>query len=219
VSSNPNPNQQPNNAYGGYGGYSPSNPSDDPYGATSQPQQGYTGPQQNDPNYVYGQQQQYGQQQHQQQQQNAYVPPSSVSSRGRTGGNYSQAPGQRPQAGDQRSRLRALFSYLGLCFTGVYFLLKDRSNRYVSFHAAQSIALFAPLVVLYVVISILATAIGLIPILGGLVVLVLGLVLGIIKFVIVIAWILMMVTSYLGMTIRIPVVSEYADKIMARTSR
>lgn len=215
MSSNPNPNQQPNNAYGGYGGYSPSNPSDDPYGANSQPQQGYTGSQQNDPNYVYGQQQQ----QQQQQQQNAYVPPSSVSSRGRTGGNYSQAAGQRPQAGDQRSRLRALFSYLGLCFTGVYFLLKDRSNRYVSFHAAQSIALFAPLVVVYVVISILAAAISLIPILGALIGLVLLLVLGIIKFVIVVAWLLMMITSYLGMTIRIPVVSEYADKIMARTSR
>jgi Predicted membrane protein len=219
MSSNPNPNQQSNN-YGGYGGYTPSNPSDDPYGATAQ--SGHPGAPQNDPNYVYGQQQQqsgtYGQQQ-QQQQTNAYVPPSSVSGRGQRGGSSWSTQGQRPQATDQRSRLRALLSYLGLCFTGIFFLLRDRSNRYVSFHAAQSIALFAPLVVIYVVLSLLGGFLGLIPILGVLIALIFHLVLGILNFVIVVSWVAMMATSFMGITIRIPWVSEYADKIVARTSK
>ena len=219
MSTNPNQNQQPDNLYGGYGGgYTPSNPTDDPYGAAAQ--QGHTGSQQNDPTYVYGQQQYgnpYGQQQQQQQQQGTYVPPSSVT-RNRAGS--SSWAGQGASAGslDSRSRLHALLSYLGLCFTGIFFLFRDRGNRYVSHHAAQSIVVFAPLVGVYVVISILSgiiTAIPVISLLGF----IFGLVLGLLNFVIVALWLILMALAYLGINVKLPVVSEYADKLQARFSR
>lgn len=219
MSTNPNQNQQPDNPYGGYGGgYTPSNPTDDPYGAAAQ--QGRTAAQQNDPNYVYGQQQQgssYGQQQ-QQQQQGTYVPPSSVT-RNRAGS--SSWSGQGTSAGpiDSRSRLRALLSYLGLCFTGIFFLFRERKNRYVSYHAAQSIVVFAPLVVVYVVISILGGIIGVIPIIGGLLGIIFGLVLGVLNFVIVVLWLILMALAYLGINVKVPYVSEYAEKLHARFSR
>jgi uncharacterized membrane protein len=217
VSTNPNQNQQPDNLYGGYGGgYTPSNPTDDPYGAAAQ--QGRTAAQQNDPNYVYGQQQQgssYGQQQ--QQQQGTYVPPSSVT-RNRAGS--SSWSGQGTSAGpiDSRSRLRALLSYLGLCFTGIFFLFRDRKNRYVSYHAAQSIVVFAPLVVVYVVISILGGIIAVIPVIGLLSFIFL-IVLGLLKFVIIALWLILMAVAYLGINVKVPYVSVYAEKLQTRFSR
>jgi uncharacterized membrane protein len=218
VSTNPNQNQQPDNLYGGYGGgYTPSNPADDPYGAAAQ--QGRTGAQQNDPAYVYGQQQysnSSGQQQ-QQQQQGAYVPPSSVS-RNRAGSSSWSGQGASAGALDSRSRLHALLSYLGLCFTGLFFLFRERGNRYVSHHAAQSIVVFAPLVVVYVVISILGGIIAAIPVIN-LLGFIFALVLGLLNFVIVALWLILMVLAYLGINVKLPVVSEYADKLQARFSR
>ncbi len=222
MSTNSNPGQQPesNNSYGGYGGYRPSNPSDDPYGATAgptpDPQVGAAGAAQSDPNYVYGQsgQQQYsyGQQQQQQytygqpgQQSNAYVPPSSISGRS----SYSQF------APDEKSRRAAFLSYLGLCFTGIVFFFLQRKNSYARFHAAQSVVLFTPLVIVYVVVRLLT----ILPVIGIL----LGPILGCLTSILLIGgallWVFLMVQSYRGSNVRLPFVSEYADAFVARFSK
>lgn len=211
MSTNPNQGQQPDSSrpYGGYGGYNPTNPADDPYG-TSQPQPA-TGSPQGDPNYNYGQGgQQYatGQQQQQQQQQqsNAYVPPSSV--RGTRGG----------QAGatDARSRRLALFSYLGVCFTGIFFFFTQRRNNFVRFHAAQSIVVFTPLVVVSIVLQLILK----IWLLGALLTpLVGGCLLPLIGFAGLVLWAFLMLQAYRGVRFKLPVVGDYAEALMARFSR
>jgi uncharacterized membrane protein len=220
MSTNSNPGQQPdaNNSYGGYAGYRPSKPSDDPYGAAAgpTPDPGIGSVPQSDPNYVYGQQGQqqqytYGQQQQQQytygqsgQQSNAYVPPSSVSGRA----SYSQF------APDAKSRRGALLSYLGLCFTGIVFFFLQRRNSFVRFHAAQSVVLFTPLVLIYVVVRFLTV----LPVVGIL----LGPILGCLTSILLIGgallWVFLMVQAYRGSNVRLPVVSEYADAFVARFS-
>ena len=215
-----NPGQQPdsNNSYGGYGGYRPSNPSDDPYGATAgptpEPRVGAAGASQSDPNYVYGQQ---GQQQYssggQQQQQytygqpgsNAYVPPSSIS--GRAG--YSQF------APDEKSRRGAFLSYLGLCFTGIVFFFLRRKNSFVRFHAAQSVVLFTPLIGVYVVVRLLT----IVPVLGLLLSPILGCLTSILLVGGALLWIFLMVQTYRGSNVRLPVISQYADAFVARFSK
>ncbi len=227
MSTNPNPGQQPdpNNSYGGYGGYRPSNPSDDPYGATPAPtptpQGGAagTGAPANDPGYIYGQPGQQGQQQQQyaygqQQQQytygqpgqsNAYVPPSSVSGRS----SYSQS------ATDEKSRRGAFLSYLGLCFTGIAFFFLGRRNSYVRFHAAQSTVLFTPLLLLYIVVRLFT----IIPVIGFLLSPILSCLASVVFIGSALLWIFLMVQAYRGSDIRLPVVSQYADALIARFSK
>lgn len=221
MSTNSNPGQQPdaNNSYGGYGGYRPSKPSDDPYAATAgptpDPGTGSAGASQSDPNYVYGQQGQqqysYGQQQQQYtygqpgQQSNTYVPPGSVSGRA----SFSQF------APDEKSRRGAFLSYLGLCFTGIVFFFLQRKNSFVRFHAAQSVVLFTPLVIVYVIVRLLTV----LPVVGVL----LGPILGCLTSILLIGgallWVFLMVQAYRGSNVRLPIVSEYADAFVARFSK
>ncbi len=220
MGTNPNQSQNPNpsdpyNTYGGYTGYTPQNPADDPYGSRQYGPPTGTGAPQNDPNYVYGQGSGYGQQQQQQsygqqqtygqQQYNTYVPPSSV-----TGGN-------RNTSGplSQQSRTRALLSYLVLFFSGIVMFFVGRHDRFVRFNAAQSITLFLPLFILSTILKLIA----IIPIIGFL----LGGIatfLSTILFIIgAILWIILMVQSYRGVTVRIPIVAAYADSLVARFSK
>lgn len=213
MSTNPNQSQQPDPSrpYGGYGGYNPSNPADDPYGA-NQPQPGI-GPQQGDSNYVYGQggQQytagQYQQQQQQQQQQsNTYVPPSSVNRGSRDQGQSTTG---------LSSRRAALLSYLGLCFTGIAFFFIERKNSFVRFHAAQSIVVFTPLVIVYVLLRLISGLwlIGtlLSPITGCFTFLVLA-----VGFVL---WVFLMLQAYRGVRFKLPIVGDYAEALIARFSK
>jgi uncharacterized membrane protein len=222
MSTNPNQNQQPDpsmprGGYGGYSGYNPPNPADDPYNAGQQQQAG-AGSQHSDPNYVYGQGgQQYsgGQQQQQQygtgqQQSNAYVPPSSV--RGSFGGQSSFSI-------DQSSRRYALISYLGLCFTGIVIFFFGRKNRFIQFHAAQSVVVFTPIVVVYWVLQFLGGFLGHLPLLGLLLGPIFGLVAGIVFFIGVILWLFLMWQAYRGSTFRLPIAANYADALIARFSR
>jgi len=212
MSTNPNPGQQPdaNNSYGGYGGYRPAKPSDDPYAApdpTPQPGPTGTGVPPSDPGYVYGQSGQTGGQGQQQQQQYAYVPPSSVS--GRSSYNQSQS------TPDAQSRRRAFISYLGLCFTGIAIFFTERKNSYVRFHAAQSVVLFTPLLAAYIIVRLFI----LIPLIGFLLSPVLSCLSSVLFFGTALLWIFLMVQSYRGRDIRLPVVSEYADAFVARFSK
>jgi uncharacterized membrane protein len=223
MSTNPNQNQQPDpstprGGYGGYSGYNPPNPADDPYNAGQQQQQAGAGSQHSDPNYVYGQGgQQYsgGQQQQQQygtgqQQSNTYVPPSSV------GGNYA---GQTSSSTDKVARRTAVISYLGLCFTGIVVLFLGRKNRFIQFHAAQSVVVFTPLVIAYVILHFIAGILGGIWIVGWILASILGLVTGLIGVVLVVLWLFLMWQAYRGSMFRLPIAANYADALIARFSR
>lgn len=229
MSTNPNQNQQPDpsrpqGGYGGYSGYNPSNPADDPYNVSSQPQ---TGAPRSDPNYVYGQGgQQYsgGQQQQQQyyapgqQQGNTYVPPASV--RGTYGGqNQGQNQGQSGFGPTKSSRRTALISYLGLCFTGIAILIFGRKDRFVKFHAAQSVIVFTPLVVAYLILGVLGSIFGHILLIGGLFASIFGCLAGLVVTVGVILWIILMVQAYRGVTFKLPIVGDYAEALVARFSK
>jgi len=221
MTTNPNQGQRPDSteSYGGYGGYRPSNPVDDPYGAS---QQG--GSQQSDPNYVYGQQTQ-GQQSsdsqgQQQQQQYAYEPPESVlrSQRRKSFGSstpFTSAASRGPL--EKSDRKLALYSYLGFCFTGIVFFFLKRKRPFVRFHAAQSIVLFVPVAAILVVLKVISI-ITLIPFIGW----ILSPVISLLTFIVVaptfILWIILMVLSYQGIRVKLPIVGHYAEALVARFS-
>ncbi len=94
--------------------------------------------------------------------------------------------------------LEALLCYVLGWITGIVFLLLEKENEYVRFHAMQSLVTFLTL-------FIISIAIGWIPILGWLIsflVSILGLIL----------WIMLMIKAYQGETYKLPYAGDFAEE-------
>jgi uncharacterized membrane protein len=94
--------------------------------------------------------------------------------------------------------LAGLLCYLAGFVTGIIFLIIEKDNKFVRFHAMQSIFVFGGLFVLNIVLSFIPF-IGwiLIPFVG-----IAGLIL----------WILLMFKAYNGETYKLPIVGDMAEK-------
>ncbi len=173
--------------YGEYRGQPPQQPST-PYGADEMPQSTYPhdGPGASsayDPYSSTNQQQQYGQQQNQYQGP-FFGQPGDVS------------PLERTSLG-LKARTAGVLSYLATWITGVIFILIERENRFVRFHAMQSILFFGGL-------SIIEWVVGNVYILHSL-----SWGLGIVQFV---CWIFLMVKAGQGKYYKLPIVGDYAER-------
>ncbi len=204
MSWNPNQGQDPNQgsqyggASGGYGGYSqqPQQPpqSSDPYS-----QQGPYGQQQ--PTDPYSQQGQQGYQQPygQQQQYGGFQQPYGAGAGAGASALGDSTLGMAPNTA-------AGLSYLGVWITGIIFFLLEKKNRFVRFHAMQSILFFGGLSVLDIILSI---AEGFSP---GLLALGLTCLSGIIGLVAFIGWIVLMINGFQGKYFKLPIVGDYAER-------
>jgi len=88
--------------------------------------------------------------------------------------------------------------------SGIVFLLIEQENKFVRFHAMQSIMTFGGITVVSIVLSIL----GLIPFIGVLFD-ILRYIVGLIAFVL---WILLMVKAYQGTMYKLPWAGDIAEK-------
>lgn len=104
----------------------------------------------------------------------------------------------------------ALAYVLGL-ITGVILLVVEKENRFVRFHAAQSVAVTVLLIVTSIALSILSTVLVFVPILGWIVAFLLSVGLAIATFVL---WILLMWRAYQGREWELPFAAGIARKIM-----
>jgi len=95
------------------------------------------------------------------------------------------------------ANVAAALSYLVGFVTGIIFLLVEKENRFVRFHAMQSTLLFAGIVAIDILLQI-------VPILGALVVI----------FVVIplsaILWLLLMFKAYQGEEFKLPIVGQMA---------
>ncbi|HZO73881.1 MAG TPA: hypothetical protein VFB60_16885 [Ktedonobacteraceae bacterium] len=208
MGTNPYQGQNPDqsNQYGGYSGYTPPAQQGASYG-----QQGYQQPgsgyQQGDDQYVYGQQQ--GQQQ-QQQMYNTYQPPQSASARGQ-----GSSEATEPTSLKMNARNEAVLSYLFWGISGLVFLVLERKNRFVRFHAAQSFIFLGSAMVVYIVFRLIT----IIPFIGFL----LSPIISCLTFVIFIPaaliWLFLMLQAYRGAKTKLPIVGDYAEALVARITR
>lgn len=91
-----------------------------------------------------------------------------------------------------------LLCYLAGWITGLIFFLMEKENRFVRFHAMQSLITFGSLMALYVILAI-------IPIVGWVLLPLLGLAqLGL--------WVLLMVKAHQGEMFKLPVIGDIAEK-------
>jgi len=91
-----------------------------------------------------------------------------------------------------------LLCYIAGWITGLVFFLMEKDNRFVRFHAMQSIVVFGALTVASIILSV-------IPIIGWIV----GWLLGIVALVL---WILLMVKAYQNQWYKLPWAGDFAEK-------
>jgi uncharacterized membrane protein len=91
-----------------------------------------------------------------------------------------------------------LLCYLGSFITGIIFLLIEKENKFIRFHAMQSIITFGFLFVLGITLPF-------IPFIGA----IFGPILWIVS---IILWIVLMIKAYQGEQFKLPVVGDMAEK-------
>ena len=94
--------------------------------------------------------------------------------------------------------IAGLLCYVLGWVSGIVFLILDQENKFVKFHALQSIIIFG-------VLSVLNSLLGWIPVLG----LIVGIISGILAFVL---WILLMVKASQGERYKIKWAGDYAER-------
>jgi len=94
--------------------------------------------------------------------------------------------------------LAALLSYLAGFITGVIFYIIEKENKFVRFHAMQSIITFGALFILQMVLAF-------IPIIGWIL-------MPIVSIVSLILWILLMIKAYQGESFKLPIAGDMAQK-------
>jgi uncharacterized membrane protein len=95
--------------------------------------------------------------------------------------------------------------------TGVLFLVIEKENRFVRFHAAQSITVGIVTIALYIALSLLGTVLAFIPVLGWIVALLLTLVIGFGSFVL---WLVLMWRAFQGKEWEVPIAGGLARRLV-----
>jgi uncharacterized membrane protein len=115
-------------------------------------------------------------------------------------------------SGQMDEKLAGLLCYVFGWVTGIIFYIIDK-RRFVRFHAAQSIVVFAGIHIVY---FILGAFLGFSMFAGGLGSFSLGFILypiiGLVSFIL---WILLMVKAYQGQKFRVPIAADLAEKIFS----
>ncbi len=103
----------------------------------------------------------------------------------------------------------ALLSYIFTWVTGLIFFLLEKDNKYVRFHALQSILFGLGWIILSVIMVVVVRILGYIPFLGGFLSLVLWLVY-IVGYVVIL--IMLMVKSFQGERYKLPIIGDIAER-------
>lgn len=98
--------------------------------------------------------------------------------------------------------IAGLLCYVAWWVTGIIFFIIEKDNKFIRFHAMQSIVVFGIITLAYIV---LGPAIGWIPILGQII---MGL-LGVFAFVL---WIILILKAYQGEKFKLPWAGNIAEK-------
>jgi uncharacterized membrane protein len=95
------------------------------------------------------------------------------------------------------ANVAALLSYLAGFITGIIFFVLEKENKFVRFHAMQSIIVFGAFFVLQMVMVFTIIFIVLIPV---------------INIAAVILWVILMIKAYNGEMYKLPVIGDIAEK-------
>ncbi|MBV9690284.1 MAG: hypothetical protein JO202_11315 [Ktedonobacteraceae bacterium] len=112
------------------------------------------------------------------------------------------------------ARKAALFSYALGPISGLVFFVLERKNRFVRFSAAQSFILFGSVTIVYVLLRL----ISFVPFVGSLLSPLLTFALTLVVALAFLLWLLLLFCSYQGIRVKLPVISDYAERLVTRFS-
>jgi uncharacterized membrane protein len=107
-------------------------------------------------------------------------------------------PPQPTSTNSEKGNTNALLCYAVGWITGLIFLLTEKEDKFIRFHAAQSLVVFGAL-----------NLITFIPIIGWMLA-------PLLVPVSLILWILLMIKAYQGERFKLPVVGDYAEQVMEK---
>lgn len=110
---------------------------------------------------------------------------------------------QKSSAPSTNQNLMAALAYFLGFVTGIIFLLVEKNNKFIRFHAMQSTITFGGLFVVNL-------ALGLVPVIGTIA----NIPLSIAALVV---WILLMIKAYQGQTYKLPYIGDIAEKQVNKT--
>jgi uncharacterized membrane protein len=96
-----------------------------------------------------------------------------------------------------QANVAALLCYVLGWVSGLIFFLIEKENKFVRFHAVQSMVVFGAATILSIVLTVTVVGIALVPILGLLEL---------------ILWIVLMIKAYQGEKFKLPVAGDLAEK-------
>ncbi|MBI4733865.1 MAG: DUF4870 domain-containing protein [Rubrobacteridae bacterium] len=105
--------------------------------------------------------------------------------------------------------LAGLLCYLFTWLTGLIFYLIEKDNKFVRFHALQSLLMSGAMFVIYIALMIISAILSHVPFIGPLVSLLAWLVLMVGGFAL---WIILMVKAYQGEKFKLPFIGDIAEK-------
>jgi len=125
----------------------------------------------------------------------------------------SPAPSPAPATGTGLTpNLAGALAYLLGPITGILFLVLEKTNQFVRFHAMQSTVLWIGWVILSIALSVLS---GVVPVIGWIFGLILSIVMSIGGFIL---WLVLMWKAYQGQEWELPVVGPFARKQVTASS-
>jgi uncharacterized membrane protein len=122
------------------------------------------------------------------------------------------SPPPPAQSSGMDPKVAGLLAYIIPPITGIVFLLIEKTNPVVRWHSAQSIVFGVAWIVLWVVFTVLSMVLStVIPIIGAIISLLIWLVIFLGGFIL---WVLCLIKGYSGTMWRMPVLAQFADKIV-----
>lgn len=122
-------------------------------------------------------------------------------------------PGGSPPAGGAGTGLApniaSLLCYICMPITSIIFLLIEKENLDVKFHAWQSLAFGVAYIVVVILLQILAAILGLIASVLGIII---GFLIPILMLAVFVLWIVCLVKAYQGERWRLPFIGDFAAK-------
>ena len=143
-------------------------------------------------------------------------PPPDSGSQGPGAAGGDPSPGPRGSSTGLDSNIAGGLSYVLGFITGIIFLVVEKEDRYVRFHAAQSVVLSVALLVLWVAFSILGAIVQVIPGLGPVLGMLLFLVWGVVGLAAFILWIVLLIKAFTGNEWEVPVIGEQARRVILK---
>jgi uncharacterized membrane protein len=125
--------------------------------------------------------------------------------------NPASSPGSAASSSGLAPNVAAALSYVLGLITGAIFLVIEKENRYVRFHAAQSVAVSLLFIVVSIGLSIVSGVLVFVPVLGWIVAFLLSVGLSFVAFVL---WVMLMWRAYQGREWELPIAGGIARKLM-----